>query len=191
MLFNLGKNKGMDYSKFVDAVLDQDEITITQQVNVITPVLIKFLMVRLDASIHDAKDCAQNTLLIALEKIREDKITNPDYVINYLFTTAKHEYYKQLSKDREINYEDLPEHHSDKADQLSKLLDDEKMNILKRCIEDLKADYQKYIEYWFQNPGYETAVVADHFKISVSNAWTKKHRVINTLKDCFEKKIKL
>ena len=181
----------MDYSKFVGAVLDHDEATITEQVNVITPVLIKFLTVRLDASIHDAQDCAQNTLLIAIEKIREDKITNPDAVINYLFTTAKHEYFKQLSKDREVNYEDLPEHHSEKADQLNRLLDDEKMGILKRCMEGLKADYKKYIEYWFQNPGYETSVVADHFNISVSNAWTKKHRVINALKECFEKKIKL
>ncbi|MAL18620.1 MAG: hypothetical protein CL670_13050 [Balneola sp.] len=181
----------MDYSKFVEAVLDRDENAITDQVNVITPVLIKFLTVRLDASIHDAQDCAQNTLLIAIEKIREDKITNPDYVINYLFTTAKHEYLKQLSKDREVNYEDLPEHHFDKPDQLSRLLDDEKMSILTRCIEGLKADYRNYIEYWFQNPGYETSVVADYFGISVSNAWTKKHRVINVLKDCFEKKIKL
>ena len=89
------------------------------------------------------------------------------------------------------NYEDLPEHHFDKPDQLSRLLDDEKMSILTRCIEGLKADYRNYIEYWFQNPGYETSVVADYFGISVSNAWTKKHRVINVLKDCFEKKIKL
>jgi RNA polymerase sigma factor (sigma-70 family) len=181
----------MDYSKFVNAILESNEAAIAEQVNVITPVLIKFLMVRLDATIHDAQDCAQNTLLIAIEKIREDKISNPDAVINYLFTTAKHEYFKKLSKDREVNYEDLPEHHSDPADQLNRLLDDEKMNILNRCLEALKSDYKKYIEYWFQNPDYETSVVADHFKISVNNAWTKKHRVINVLKECFEKKIKL
>lgn len=179
----------MDYSKFVNAVLESDETTITEQVKVITSVLIKFLTVRLDADFHTSQDCAQNTLLIAIEKIREDKLTHPDAVINYLFTTAKHEYFKQVSKDREVKYEDLPEHHSSEPDQLKRLLDDEKMNLLKRCMEALKADYKKYIDYWFQNPEYETSVVADHFGISVNNAWTKKHRVINVLKECIEKKI--
>lgn len=181
----------MDYSKFVDAVIEKDEATITEQVKVITRVLIKFLTVRLDAPFHDAQDCAQNTLLIATEKIRNDDLTHPDAVINYLFTTAKHEYFKVLSKEREVNYDDLPEHHSDKPDQLNRLLDDEKMTLLKACMEALKADYKKYIEYWFQNPGYETAVVADHFDISVNNAWTKKHRVINVLKECLEKKFQI
>lgn len=188
---NLGKIKGMDYSKFVDAVLEKDEAIIAKQVHVISAVLIKFLMVRLDASIHDAKDCAQSTLLIAVEKIREDKLTNPDVVINYLFTTAKHEYFKLLSKDREVNYEELPEHHFNAADQLNRLLDEEKMSILKRCLETLKADYKKYIEYWFKNPGFETSVVAEHFNISVNNAWTKKHRVINMLQECYQKKSQL
>jgi DNA-directed RNA polymerase specialized sigma24 family protein len=188
---NLGKIKGMDYSKFVDAVLEKNEANIAKQVHVISAVLIKFLTVRLDATVENAKDCAQSTLLIAVEKIREDKLTNPDVVINYLFTTAKHEYFKLLSKDREVNYEELPEHHFDAADQLNRLLDEEKMSILKRCVEALKADYRKYIEYWFQNPGFETSAVAKHFKISVNNAWTKKHRVINVLQECYQKKIQL
>lgn len=178
----------MDYSKFVDAVLENDESMITKQVKVITAVLIKFLTVRMNASFEDAQDCAQNTLLIALEKIRNDDLTHPDALINYLFTTSKHEYFKVLSKDREVNYEDLPEHHSIKADQLHRLVDQEKMSLLKRCMEALKADYRKFIEFWFTNPGYETAVVADHFGISVNNAWTKKHRIINVLKECIEKK---
>lgn len=184
----MGKNKSMDYSKFVNAVLESDQATITEQVNVITPVLVKFLTVRLDADFHDAQDCAQNTLLIAIEKIRDDKLLNPDAIINYLFTTAKHEYFSMLSKDREKNYQDLPEHHSAQGDQLHRLLDKEKMSLLKRCVEALKVDYRKFIEFWFQNPDYETSVVADHFGISISNAWTKKHRVINTLQECLEKK---
>lgn len=181
----------MDYSKFVGAVLENNEPAINKQVKVITAVLIKFLTVRLDASIEDAQDCAQSTLLIAIEKIRNEALNNPDVIINYLFTTSKHEYFKLLSKEREVNYDDLPEHHHKKPDQLNRLVDNEKMNILKRCIEALKTDYKKYIEYWFQHPDYETSVVANHFGISVSNAWTKKHRVINVLKECFEKKIQI
>ncbi|MEX0608187.1 MAG: sigma-70 family RNA polymerase sigma factor [Balneolaceae bacterium] len=181
----------MDYTKFVGAVLENDEAAIARHVKIITAVLIKFLRVRLGVSQQDAEDCAQNTLLIAIEKIRGDKLDNPDVIIHYLFTTAKHEYFKSLSKDKETNYEELPDSHFKPADQLSLLLNKERISILKRCISALKPDFKKYIEYWFANAAYETSVVAEHFEISVSNAWTKKHRVINLLKDCYEKKIQL
>jgi DNA-directed RNA polymerase specialized sigma24 family protein len=180
----------MDYSKFVDAILQNDEPVINKQVKVITAVLIKFLMVRLDAPLEDAQDCAQNTLIIALKKIRSDQLSNPDAIINYLFTTSKHEYFSKLSKDREVNYEELPEHHSAKPDQLNRLVEEEKISILERCIETLKHDYKKFIEFWFENPDFETAVVADHFEMSVNNAWTKKHRVINALQKCIKNKFK-
>lgn len=188
--FNLGKIKGMDYSKFVEAVLAGDEPEISRLTKIITSVLIKFLTVRMNASLHDAQDCAQNTLLIAIKKIREDELDHPDAIINYLFTTAKHEYLNAQNKERELRYEEVPQRHSTKADQLSKLLDKEKMGILKQCLKALKPDFRKFINYWFEHPGYETAVVADYFDISVNNAWTKKHRVINLLKECYEKKIK-
>ncbi|MDR9417577.1 RNA polymerase sigma factor [Gracilimonas sp.] len=181
----------MDYSKFVDAVLEDDKAEINRLVKIITAVLIKFLTVRIDAPFEDAQDCAQNTLMIAIEKIKNDELNNPDAIINYLFTTSKHEYFKVLSKEREVNYEELPEHEFNKPDQLNRLVDKEKMSLLKQCIEALKSDYKKYISFWFENPGYETAVVADHFGISVGNAWTKKHRIINVLKECLEKKFQI
>ena len=181
----------MDYSKFVNAILEDDTPEINRQVKVITAVLIKFLTVRMDAPFEDAQDCAQNTLIIAINKIKNDELNHPDAIINYLFTTSKHEYFKVLSKEREVNYEELPEHEYNTPDQLSRLVNNEKMTLLKRCIEALKEDYKKFIEYWFENPGYETAVVADHFGITVGNAWTKKHRVINVLKECLEKKFQI
>ncbi|MEX0719803.1 MAG: sigma-70 family RNA polymerase sigma factor [Balneolaceae bacterium] len=181
----------MDYSKFVGAVLENDKDIIAKQVKVITAVLIKFLRVRLNVSQQDAEDCAQNTLLIAIEKIRGDKLENPDVIISYLFTTAKHEYFKGLAKDKESKFDELPDSHFQKPDQLHRLLNEEKMNILQRCIEALKPDFKNYIQYWFNNAANETSVIADHFGISVNNAWTKKHRVINLLKECYQKKIKL
>lgn len=181
----------MDYSKFVEAILQNDDSVISKQVKVITRVLIKFLMVRLGASFHDAEDCAQTTLLIAINKIRDRQLDHPEAIINYLFTTAKHEYFRVLSKNREINYEDLPEHHSIKADQLDKLLVEEKLTVLQDCLAELRADHKEFIEFWFNHPAYEAAVVADHFGISVSNVWTKKHRIIQILNECLEQKLKL
>ncbi len=183
--------KYMDYSKFVTAIQENDEEATTRQVKVLTRVLIKFLKARYGASHHDAEDSAQNALMIVIEQIREEKVDSPDAIISYLFTTAKHEYFRWLKKDKESNYKDIPLSHSDGGDQLHRLIDEEKMNILKNCIKQLKQDYREFIEYWFNHPTHEASVVADEFDISVNNAWTRKHRVIQVLKECVQKKIKI
>jgi DNA-directed RNA polymerase specialized sigma24 family protein len=180
----------MDYSKFVGAVLDNDTEELNAQVRVITSVLIKFLTVRLDATLEDAQDCAQTTLMHVTEKIRENKLDNPDRVIYYMFTSAKNEYLKSVAKIKEATFDEVPDTHMHHGDQLNRLLNEERMAILKACLDALKPDFRSYIKYWFDNPADETAVVADHFGISVSNAWTKKHRVLKLLKECVEKKLK-
>lgn len=179
----------MDYSRFVYAVQNNDAEELASLVAVITAVLIKFLKVRIGASHQDAEDSAQNTLLLVIEKIKEDKLNNPDSIIYYLFTTAKHDYLKAQAKIKEPTFDEAPESHSEEGDQLSSLLDEERMGILKACLNKLKPGLKSYISYWFQNPGDETAVVAEHFGISVSNAWTKKHRILKMIKECCDKKL--
>lgn len=179
----------MDYPKFVTAVIEDDRKALNEHYIVLTKVLLKFLLVRLDASPEDAKDSAQNAIMFAVEKIKNKKLQRPDLIINYLFTTAKHDYLKHQNKQKEINYEDVPSHHSERGDQLENLLDEERQTILERCFTTLKEKQYNYISYWFDNPDSEAVVVADHFGISVNNAWTKKHRIIQLLKECFEKNI--
>ncbi|MTI88857.1 MAG: sigma-70 family RNA polymerase sigma factor [Balneolaceae bacterium] len=181
----------MDYSKFVTAIIEKDEKEVARQVEVIIPVLIKFLKVRYGASHHDAEDCAQNTLLIAIEKIHADELNSPDAIIYYLFTTAKYDYFKSKSKNKEINFEEVPESHFKKSEQLTRLIDEEKMTLLEECIEQLKADYKTFIEYWFENPASDASTVAEYFNISINNVWTRKHRVIQVLKSCFKEKSQL
>lgn len=181
----------MDYSRFVYAVQKNDVKELNAQVAVITAVLIKFLRVRLNATYHDAEDCAQNTLLLVIEKIKEDKLNNPDSIIYYLFTTAKHDYLKAQGKIKEPVYDDVPDSYNEDGDQLYNILDDERQKVLKKCLGKLKPDLRTYISYWFENPRDEAAVVADHFGISVNNAWTKKHRILKILKQCYQKFINL
>lgn len=179
----------MDYSKFVYAIQSDDEPVINEMVPIIMSVLIKFLKVRQGAGHHDAEDCAQNTLIQATEKIKTDQIENPNSVIYYLFTTAKNEYFKLLKKDRESNYEEIPESYAADGEQLFNLLEAEKQRVLALCMKLLKPDLKEYIQHWFSNPRDDASVVADHFGISVNNAWTKKHRVLKLLKECCEKKL--
>lgn len=179
----------MDYSKFVFAVRDEDQATIKECVPVIMSVLIKFLKVRVGAAHHDAEDSAQNALINVTEKIKSDQLENPDSVIYYLFTSAKNEYFKLINRSKEPTYEEVPESHSGEGDQLKRLLKEERQRILQLCMQLLKPNLREYITYWFNHPRDEAAVVADHFGISVNNAWTKKHRILKTLKECCEKKL--
>ena len=84
----------MDYSQFVKAIHENNKKELDEQAIVITRVLIKFLRARMNASQEDAEDCVQNTLLLVIEKIKEEKLNNPDSIIYYLFTTAKNDYFK-------------------------------------------------------------------------------------------------
>lgn len=179
----------MDYSKFVFALQENNQAVIKEYVPVIISVLIKFLKVRLNATHHDAEDVAQNTIINVTEKIKSNELNNPDSVIYYLFTTAKNEYYKFIRSIKEGNYEEIPESYSENGDQLSNILDKEKHKILEGCLKNLKPNLKEYISFWFNNPRGEATVVAKHFGISVNNAWTKKHRILNSLKECVEKRL--
>ncbi|WP_018128105.1 RNA polymerase sigma factor [Balneola vulgaris] len=179
----------MDYPKFVTAVLENDRKQLNEFSEVLTRVLIKFLLVRLDANPADAQDCAQNTLMLVIDKIRANKLNNPDSIIYYLFTTAKNDYLKLVAKHRESHFEEVPDTYIAPADQLENILDKERQSILKKCMELLKPKQLKYISYWFEHPDNDASVVAAHFKISVNNAWTKKHRILQVLKDCVQKKL--
>ncbi len=179
----------MDYSKFVTAVLEDNKEHLNELSVVISKVLIKFLLVRLDASLEDAKDSAQSAILYSIEKIKNNELNNPDLIIHYLFKTAKNNYLKQQNKNKEMNYKEVPDHYSEQGDQLTNLLDAERRSVLKVCISQLKPKQHNYISYWFNNPGSDTSLVAEHFNISVNNAWIKKHRIIKMLKECVEKKL--
>lgn len=179
----------MDYPKFVTAVINNDRSSLNEFSTVLTKVLVKFLLVRLDASIEDAKDSAHNAILYAIEKIKNKELENPDVIINYLFTTAKHDYLKLQNKQKESYFSDIPTHHSEEGDQLKNLLNKERQKVLEYCIKKLKPKQLTYISYWFNNPGADTTLVAERFKISINNAWTKKHRIIQVLKECVKKNI--
>ena len=94
-----------------------------------------------------------------------------------------------LRKHKEESYEEVPDSYKQDGDQLKNLLEEERQVVLEKCMNELRPDYKEYISYWFRHAGDEAAAVAKHFKISVNNAWTKKHRIIKMLKECCRKKL--
>lgn len=155
------------------------------------PRLVRFLRIHMNASVDDAKDCAQETFLLSLEVIKEDKLENPDRILSYMLTSCRNNYLKMRRKKKEKNYEEIPQNHHHAPGQLNALLDKERKRLLKWCMEQLKQEYRKFMEYWFKHPDYEAEKVADHFNLSVSNTWTRKHRIIKKLNKCYQKKSEL
>ncbi|MDX1636981.1 MAG: sigma-70 family RNA polymerase sigma factor [Balneolaceae bacterium] len=179
----------MDYSKLVQALQEGDDLTVNRILKDMIPRLRRYLEIHMGASRSDAEDSVQHSLELVLDALREGRLEDESHVYSYLLTTCKNNYLRITQEKREYNYDRVPSTHFNEPLQEKQLLDRERKRILEICLEELEEMYRKFIKYWLENPDYHAEMVAEHFDISVSNAWIRKHRVIKMLNYCFEKKI--
>lgn len=181
----------MDFSDLADAIKENDSARVNELMKKLIPRLKRFLTVHMNATRQDAEDCAQESVLLCIEAIKEDRLRNTDKVLSYLLTSCRNNYLKMKDKRKEQHYDKLPEDQNSPAGQLINLLDKERRRLLEWCLKQLKQEYQAFMRYWFQFPDSEAEKVADHFNISISNTWTRKHRIISKLNECYEEKSQL
>lgn len=177
----------MEISELVQAIEASDSSKTRQLLRMLRPRLVRFLRVRFNATRPDAEDCVQETLLICIESINSGKVREPERLLSFILTTCRNSYLK-CQKRRERVYDDIPRDRHHAPAQLSALLDQEKNKILRWCLNQLGSEYRQFMEYWIKHPGWKAENVADHFGLSVSNTWTRKHRIIKLLNECYEKK---
>jgi RNA polymerase sigma factor (sigma-70 family) len=178
----------MEYSGLAKAIKQDNEVEINRLTKSLIPQLISYLQIQLNAGQQDAEDCAQQAFLISFEMVRNEKLEHPERIYSFLITTCRNTYLNMINRRKRSSYEDFSQTHSDQPGQLFSLLSDERQTILKQCIERLSEQYRTYIEYWFTHPDSHAKAVALHFGISVNNAWTRKHRIIGKLNECYQKK---
>ncbi len=181
----------MDYSDLVKALRENDAQKANELIEALRPRLIAFLRIHMNATQADAEDCAQDSLLTSIKVIKEDRLNDPNQVVSYILSICKNTYLKMQKKQREESMEAVSEAQRQAPRQLQSLLDEEQEELLAWCMNQLKEKYQKFMQYWFDHPDAHTNKVADHFNISVNNAWTRKHRLIKKLNECYRKKSKL
>lgn len=181
----------MDYSELVTAVQENDRRRINELISSLRPRLIAFLCIHMNASRADAEDCAHDSLITSIEAINSDKINNPDQVVSYILSTCRNNYLKMQKKQREASMDEVTKPRQQAPRQLQSILDAEQQQLLEWCMKQLKQKYQTFMQYWFDHPDAHTKKVASHFGISVNNAWTRKHRLIKKLNECYRKKSKL
>lgn len=178
----------MDYADLVEAIKNQDEVKTSNYLKILMPRLVKFLRLHMGASKSDAQDCAQQAFLYALEAIKTDQLRDVDKLPSYLLTVCRNNFLKKTDHNAQTSFVDSSIHGRQPPRQLANLLRKERTEILKECLEELSDDYREFIIFWFNHPDANAEKAAQHFNISVNNAWTRKHRVIKKLRECYKQK---
>lgn len=181
----------MDYANLVTAVQENNSQEANKIIEALRPRLIAFLRIHMNANQADAEDCAQDSLLTSLEVIKEDRLNNPDQVVSYILSICRNNYLKMQKKKRPEATDEIPDDHQQAPTQLQSLLDEEQQQLLEWCLDQLKERYQKFMAYLFDHPDAHAKKVANHFDISINNVWTRKHRLIKKLGECYQEKSKL
>ena len=178
----------MDYAPLVKAIQEGDQEAANRLVSDATPILIRMLKTRMNATHEDAEDAVQMMFLYVVNAIRENKIDNPSGLLSYMVLTCRHSY---LKKQEGFKPELLDEHFSEPvqpAYQLERLMSEEEERIRDECIEELRDEYREFYNYWVKHSDSNAKEIAEHFGISVNNVWTRRHRIMKTLQKCVESK---
>jgi RNA polymerase sigma factor (sigma-70 family) len=177
----------MDYSELVFAIREGDMKTANERCAEATPILINYLISTVNASREDAEDAVQRMFVYLIPKIQNDEINSPSGLLSYMLTGVRHSYYK-IYRDYDFdNYEEIKEELVSQAEQAWNLINREKESILQRCLSKLKNHYRDLMEFLFDHPEAVPEDIAEHFDISLNNAWTRKHRALQQMNECVKK----
>lgn len=179
----------MNFSELVEAIEQNNQGKVNQLIKKLNPRLIRFLQIHMNASRQDAEDCAQDALLKALEVINEGNLRNANSILSFLLTTCRNNYLNLRKKhSNNSSFDDFENDVSLQPQQLKAVLSKERRKVLEHCLELLSDSYRSFFEFWYRHPDSEAKVAAARFDISLSNVWTRKHRVLKKLRECFRKK---
>lgn len=178
----------MDYSGLVDAIQKGDTATANKMCAEAIPILKKYLISNFGASPEDAADAVQKMFEYVITRIQQDEIESPTGLLSYMLTGARHSYIK-IRREAEVDQgEELVAEPTQQPTQIWSLVNNERKEVLKNCIERLKKSYRTFIQFLFEYPDAEAEDVAEYFNISVNNAWIRRHRTIKKLTDCAKSK---
>lgn len=179
----------MDFTPLVTALQKNDSATINKYTKALYPILRSYLRSNMRSSIPDAEDCIQDSLIAAYKAIGNGQLKDPTLLVAYVMSTCRNNYLNMQTK-RGVNYVEEPSFDIFQvAPQMQLLLDKEKNRSLLSCFDQLQDKYKEFIKYWYDHPDMKTSKVASHFGISISNAWTRKHRIIKMLHDCHQREV--
>lgn len=174
---------------FFEGVLAHDEIRVSKAFSQLRNQLIGYLRVTLKADRADCEDVVQNVFLKTVNIIRDGAIHEPEKIGSYLITASRNEY---CSVKRKIQLEELDqntEYFASLSEQVDALVEHEKYEALRECVDELDKESKSFISYWLSRPDEKAEKIAKYFKLKVNTVFTKKHRIIKILANCVNVKI--
>ena len=179
----------VDYSELVEALHDGEEKKANDLLLEIIPRLVEYLEVVMGAENKEARECVQQAFLDVFEQIRNNNIEDNKYIFSYLLKASRHEYLRFSKKQHRYVFEfdtngDTVEH----AQQIENLLEEERYQILKECLDDLDSNSKEFISYFIKNPDTTTKKASKYFRLSGANVRTRKSRITQSLHECYKRK---
>ena len=177
------------YSLLVDYLKDDNQQKATPIIKEVIQKLEQYLKIVLGATDIDAKECAQQAFLNVYEKIKADKIWNEKFLYTYMVKSTKHEYLR-ITRSRKKYAESEPSDLfiNNPADQIDQIVDKERAEILKVCLEELDEESRDFILEFINRPNMTTKEASRVFKMSGANVRTRKSRITRQLHESFQRK---
>jgi DNA-directed RNA polymerase specialized sigma24 family protein len=167
-------------------VITTDDFRVaSQKWSEIEKVLRTYLMIRFKAQLCDAEDATQQTILALYSMVKDNEEAIYEKSDSYFLTVLRNEYFKIMKSRRSIFMESVDIYEDTSImDTFSVLISKDEQRVLKECIDALPIKHREYIEYWIQRPEADSESFALEFDMSISNAWTIKHRLVQHLNKC-------
>lgn len=178
-----------DYSSLIDAILRDDREAVEDLSADLIRRIILYLKIRMGAPDSIAEECAYQAFSDVFEMIRNDRISDRKSIFKYFLTASRNEYlrFKKIEQrtDLDPSYSEnfLPE----PAQQLQKLIDEERQSLLKKCIQKLSEENRRFILTFFSSSSINLLEVSKKFNFSYAKTRTLKTRIMQELQKCVEK----
>lgn len=179
----------MDNAKLVNAIKNGFSRSFEDVYFETFEILCSYLRSTMRADVPDAEECAQHALVKTMERVQQDAIRDPDRIYSYMLQSAKNRYLRLRYEQNRSNFQDDMEAYAPIDEQIDALVSRDEENALEECLDHLPEESRTFIDYWLEFPDSRASDVAEQFRISVNNVWTRKHRILKKLSDCIGKKL--
>lgn len=186
---NVAQTSNYDYSLLVDPLRVGDHQKIDKSLEDLIIKLKQYMEVVMGANKQAAEECAQQAFLNVYERIKKNKIRNKKYIYTYMIKACRHEYIRYVKKQHTfLSGDNIDQQFPEPAEQIEKLVDKERMEILKICLAELDEDSREFITHFINFPETTTKEASRCFNISEANVRTKKYRITKILHESFQKR---
>ena len=175
--------------EIVRAILQDDHPVLDAFTRVILPQIKEYLSITVRSNAYLAEECAQQALFAMIDRVKSGHYDESTNVIGYLMISARNEFFKTVKKEMREGGMVLEEQYmTDPAEQYTRLVDKEREDILRKCLDLLDVPNRTFIQYYMDQPDASYLTVSKLFKISPILVRVRKSRLLARLHTCYKKK---